>query len=197
MRAEIDSYSVSVVTSTHIEYVIDVQGFKRAYNEFVFKELAVVPLGEDVQPTVYLFDPPHDWSFLAPRYKCENSWLTRNYHGIHWQDGEIPYEEFQEILKSSVRGASKIYVKGLDKQKWLQNIISRVCNIEDLDCPSLAKLHIQKETPCSHHNLNICRNSNCAVLNAIALKRWLLNIRTGPAFTLYRENSLENKDLDY
>ena len=88
-----------------MEYVIDVQGFKRDYNEFVFKELAAIPLREDVRPTVYLFSSLQDWNFSAPRYKCENSWLTRNYHGINWQDGEIPYEEFEEILKSSVRGA--------------------------------------------------------------------------------------------
>lgn len=100
-----------------MEFVIDIQGFKKTYNEFVFKELAVVPLGEDVQPVVYLFEPPHAWNCLAPRYKCENFWLTRNYHGISWQEGEIPYQELEEILKSSTRGASKIYVKGLEKQK--------------------------------------------------------------------------------
>ena len=73
-----------------MEFVIDFQGFKRVYNEFVFKELAIVPLGENVQPIVYLFAPPHDWSYLPPRYRCENSWLTKNFHGLHWQDGEIP-----------------------------------------------------------------------------------------------------------
>ena len=194
-RARNGFHSVLILFDYDMEFVIDVQGFKKAYNEFVFKELAVVPLGEDVQPTVYLFGPPHDWNFLAARYKCENNWLTRNYHGINWQDGEIPYEEFEEILKSSVRGASKIYVKGLEKQKWLQNIISRVCNIEDLDCPSLTKLHGAKDIPCSHHNLHICKNSNCAVINAIALKRWLLNFHN--AFTFYKDKTLENSDIDY
>ena len=197
LRAETEFDSVSIATATDMEYVIDVQGFKRAYNEFIFKELAIIPLGEDVQPTVYLFGPPHDWNFLAPRYKCENNWLTRNYHEINWQDGEIPYEEFEEILKSSVRGAGKIYVKGLEKQKWLKNIISRVCNIEDLDCPSLSKLHGEKDSPCSQHNLYICPNSNCAVRNAIALKRWLINYHSRPAFTFYKDKTIDNSDLDF
>ena len=86
-----------------MEYIIDIQGFKKTYNEFVVKELAIVPLEDDVQPTVYLFGPAHDWNLLNPRYKCENNWLTRNYHGIKWHDGEILYEELEDILKSSVK----------------------------------------------------------------------------------------------
>ena len=70
-----------------MEYIIDIQCFKKTYNELVVKELVIVPLEDDVQPTVYLFAPPHDWNFLNPRYKCENSWLTKNYHAINWQDG--------------------------------------------------------------------------------------------------------------
>ena len=74
--------SVENFLPSKMEYIIDIQGFKRTYNEFVVKELAIVPLEDDVQPTVYLFGPPHDWNLLNPRCKCEKNWLTRNYHGI-------------------------------------------------------------------------------------------------------------------
>ena len=148
-----------------MEYIVDVQGFKKIYNIFVVKELAVIPLGEDVQPTVYVFQPPHHWHLLSARYKCENSWLTRNYHGMNWRDGEIPYDEFEDILKSSVRGAKKIYVKGLEKVWWLENIIPKVCNIEPLGCPSLTKLHKKGNNPCSNHNLEICSDSRCSTLD--------------------------------
>lgn len=170
-----------------MEYIVDVQGFKTAYNGFVVKELAVVSLGEDVQPIVYLFEPPHDWNFLAARYKSENSWLTRNYHGLDWRDGEVPYDEFENILKSSVRSANKVYVKGLEKVKWLENIIPKVCNIEALDCPSLAKLHEKNNEPCSNHNRKVCRDSNCAARNVIAVKKWLLNFYDEPAYSIYKE----------
>ena len=86
-----------------MEYIVDVQGFKRAYNEFVLTELAIISLLEEAQPTVYLFESPHDWNFLDARYKCHNKWLTKNYHGINWQDGEIPYKDLEDILKSSLR----------------------------------------------------------------------------------------------
>lgn len=179
-----------------MEFVIDVQGFKKTYNEFIFKELAIVPLGEDVQPAVYLFGPPHSWIFLTPRYQCQNKWLTRNYHGIFWDDGGIPYEEFEDILTSSTRGATKIYVKGSEKQKWLKTFLSNVVNIETLGCPSLTKLHSARDPPCTNHNREICYNSNCAARNAIALKKWLVNYYDAPTFTIYKENK-DPTDTDY
>lgn len=170
-----------------MEFVIDVQGFKTDFNEFVFKELAIIPLGEDVQPIIYLFKPPHDWSFLQPRYKCENSWLTNNYHGIEWQDGDIPYEELEEILRSATRNASKIWVKGLEKQKWINRFTENVCNIETLECPSLAKLHKVNDWICSNHNRQRCYHSNCAASNALVLKTWLIDYFNTPVYSIYKE----------
>lgn len=180
-----------------MEYIIGVQGFKKTYNSFVFKELAIIPLGEDVQPVVYSFGVSHDWNFLSPRYKFENKWLTKNYHGFCWQDGEIPYEEFEEIIKSSTRGAGTIWVKGLEKQKWLTPFLSNVQNIETLSCPPLSKLHQKTDDICSSHNQGICFNSNCAARNVIALKRWLIEFYDGPAFTMYKERVSESGDTVY
>lgn len=170
-----------------MEFVVDVQGFKTSWNEFIVKELAIVPLGEDVQPVVYLFKPPHDWNFLGARYKCENNWLYRNYHGLDWKDGEIPYDELNNVLKSAVRGAKKIYVKGLEKVRWLENIIPKVCNIEALGCPSLATLYKKDKKPCSNHNLDICREPHCAARNVIAVKTWFLHCYIAPTYSFYEE----------
>lgn len=182
-----------------MKYTVDVQGFKRAQNEFIFKELAIIPLEEDVQPCVYLFQPPHDWNFLAPRYKCENNWLTRNYHGINWQDGEIPYEEFETVLRSALIGAREVYVKGLEKQRWLKNFLKNVENLETLGCPSLTKLCKISDEPCSNHDLQICFKSHCAARNVLALKKWLLNFYDDPAVVTNKETEKEseNSDLDY
>lgn len=171
----------------NMEVIIDVQGFKKAYNEFIFKELAIVPLEEDVQPIVYLFEPPHDWNFLERRYKCENSWLTKNYHGIAWEDGDVPYAELEDILRSSTKDVVKIYVKGLEKQKWLNQFASNVFNIESLDCPSLTKLQQINDRICSNHNRKVCYNSNCAARNATILKKWLISYYKSPAFSMYKE----------
>ena len=141
---------------------------------------------------MHVFEPPHDWHLLSARYKCENSWLTRNDHGMNWHDGEIPYDEFEDILKSTVRIATKIYVKGLEKVTWLDNIIPKVFNIETLGCPSLAKLHVKENRSCSNHNLEVCRDSNCAVRNVIALKRWLLESWDAPVYSMYKETKAED-----
>ena len=180
-----------------MEYIIDIQCFKRTYNELVVKELAIVPLEDDVQPTVYLFAPPHDWNLLNPRYECENSWLTKNYHGINWQDGEILYDELEDIVKSSVRGASKVFTKGLEKRNFLRIFIPHIKNIEILGCPSLSKLQKMPDTACSNHHLTKCYKSNCAVRNAITLKKWLLDFYDTPAASMYREIKQDHDEVDF
>ncbi|XP_043485172.1 epsin-2-like [Leptopilina heterotoma] len=102
-------------------YVVDIQCFKRPYNEFVIKELAILPLQQDAHPLVYLFEPPYAWSRLPARYKCENRWLTNNYHGIDWAAGDVCYEELQPIIKEVLIGSSGSSKMPDDKLKTLQN----------------------------------------------------------------------------
>ena len=114
-----------------MEFVVDFQGFKRPINEFVFKEVAVTPLEDDSPPSVYLFEPPHEWNFLPAKYKSENTWLEHNYHGISWDRGDVPYEEVIEILQNHLRDASKVHVKGLEKKRLLEKIVPHVYNLEE------------------------------------------------------------------
>lgn len=159
-----------------MEFVVDFQGFKRPINEFVFKEVAVVTLEEDAIPAVYLFEPPHRWSYLPAKYKSENLWLEYNYHGISWNCGEVPYEEVHETLYNLLRDASKVHVKGLEKKKWLEKILSNVYNLEDLGCPSLRKLTENTEIVCTNHKRTW--GLHCAAHNVRALKTWLLESST-------------------
>ena len=103
-----------------MEYVVDIQGFKQPPNEFVVKELAIAPLYSNVKPGVYLFKPPIEWCRLPVKYKSQNCWLERNYHGLFWSSGEPPYEELENVLRSSPHDASVVYVKGLEKKQWLE-----------------------------------------------------------------------------
>ena len=163
-----------------MEFVVDVQGFKKPHNKFVFKELAVTTLGDDSQLSVFLFEPPFAWGSLPAKYKSENLWLERNYHGISWNSGEIPYYEFEETLRNILQDASKIHVKGLEKQRWLQKYFSNVYNIEDLGCPSLQKLYAY--LPCDNHD---CWESHvspcCAAKNVVALNNWLSELNKSSA----------------
>ena len=123
-----------------MKYIVDVQGFIRPMNVFTFKEVAITALEEDAVPFVYFFKPPYEWNSLSNKYKCANDWLTRNFHGLFWADGEIIYSDVKEVLQSVLKDATKVYVKGLEKKKWMSQLIPNVYNLEDLGCPSLFKL---------------------------------------------------------
>ncbi len=156
-----------------MEYVVDVQGFKRPLNAFTFKEIAVTPLGEeDAVPVVFLIQPPYSWDSLPIKFRCENSWLIRNFHGIPWEAGEIPYADVQEVLLSALQGATKVWVKGLEKKKWLGRLVPDVYNLEDLGCPSLSRLGNKKKW-CSHHAQ--CPQPVCAAHNVEVLKELMVS----------------------
>ena len=100
---------------------MDVQGFKANDNSLVFKELAILTLEEDAPPQVYLFRPPFDWNGLGNQQKSCNRWLELNHHGIPWSVGDISQREVRSILHKELGNASKVYVKGYEKIKWLEN----------------------------------------------------------------------------
>ncbi|XP_046411935.1 uncharacterized protein LOC124175580 [Neodiprion fabricii] len=55
-----------------MEFIVDVQGFRRPGPGFTPKELAVVSLNEDTNLSIFLFEPPYDWNYLLALFKCEN-----------------------------------------------------------------------------------------------------------------------------
>ena len=67
----------------------------------------------------FLFKPPYAWDKLLEKNKSENRWLEQNFHGLMWRAGSIPYDELSNTLRGVLDGA-EIYVKGLEKSKWLK-----------------------------------------------------------------------------
>ncbi|XP_043484246.1 uncharacterized protein LOC122512469 [Leptopilina heterotoma] len=157
-----------------MEFIVDVQGFKKPCNEFIFKELAIVPLESDAQPRVYLFEPPCAWNSLPGRYKSKNLWLTNNYHLIPWMAGDVCYDEVRTILQDALRGAKTIYVKGCEKKQWLEKYLMIVHNLEKIDCPAFKNIKTELlPLICTHH---IAQTENCAVNNVFKLRNWFLNV---------------------
>ena len=68
---------VPTVVTLKMKYIIDMQGFKQPGNDFVLKELAIVPFEEDAQPLIFLFKEPFPWKRLTDKYKRENTWLKK------------------------------------------------------------------------------------------------------------------------
>ncbi|KAK0075024.1 hypothetical protein PV326_011947 [Microctonus aethiopoides] len=70
------------------------QGFKWRNNEFIVEEFAMIQLdNKDDHRTRILFKPACKWDDLPRQYKATNSWVIHNYHGIQWDDDDIPYNK--------------------------------------------------------------------------------------------------------
>lgn len=167
------SFAIKTVT---MQYIVDVQGFKRPSNSFTFKEIAIIAIEEEAVPSVYVFEPPYKWISLPRKYRSKNTWTAFNYHGIPWEGGEIPYSEVQEVLRGALRNATKVYTKGKEKKRWLEKLIPHVHNLEDNGCPALSVLrHSYSDVSCNNHPL--CAEPICAASNVEYLRKWALKYK--------------------
>ena len=107
------------------EYVLDLQGSRRSLNLFFVKEAAMILVEKDAKPSVYFFQPPCKWKKLLHAEQSVNEWLERNLHGIPWEAGATPYCDVIKVFQDSLKDAAVIYVKGLEKKKWIQEILPR------------------------------------------------------------------------
>lgn len=158
-----------------MEFVVDVQGFKSPYNIFIFKELAVMRVVDNAQPAVYTFEPPYCWNIFKIEDKSANRWTEKNYLGIGWNSGDIPYNKLTQTLQNAVTGATRVYVKGAEKKKHIEQVLHstvEVVTLESLGCPPLRSLPRINCAPCHHHEL-LPTKSICAARNVQIIKDWL------------------------
>ena len=163
-----------------MEYIVDIQGFRLPINEFIIKELAILPVNdnnESARPFNFLFQPPCEWTSISSKYRNINRWLENNLHGITWTSGNVPYTLLKIILTKIFKNATKIYVKGLEKKNFLKCFVKKsikIIDLYELKCPPLQYLINESKgsIKCFHHNKNI-QNFDCALRNVILLKLWL------------------------
>lgn len=147
------------------------QGFSGNDNNFIPKEVTLYYNG--ISKT-FLFKPPYPWQDLNINKRKSVCWVTKNLHGLQWEDGKQPYKCLFDILNSFVLNkVCNIYTKGSKKAKFLRNLLK--CNIIDigeLGCCSLydEKAKMPDNIFCYHH---INNNKYCAKLNAYKLAEWL------------------------
>ena len=72
---------------------------------------------------VGVFFPPFPWKELSFKNKKTAAWLTRHYHGLRWDSGELPYSSLELILTSLFASYNIIYTKGLEKNKFFREKI--------------------------------------------------------------------------
>lgn len=149
-----------------MELILDFQGFKDNNNQFVIKELALVSMdGRCMQH--WLVRSPFQFNNLDPKYKRQSNWNTANYHGISWDHGDITIQDLHRHLAPMLDG-SVVYVKGLEKCKYIQEFFGS-CYVFDLeDYPSLRKLEDAGIYCFYHKNANFC----CSLNNVLRLFKY-------------------------
>lgn len=147
-----------------MEVIVDLQGFWKPKNTFVLKEVAILHSGA-TSPIVYQFAAPFPWRDLPLSYQRKIRWLERQYHGLRWTLGTLPYDTVKDVLTPLLRDVSRIYVKGHEKVAWLREHAdvdeNRVLDLEQWGCPSLPILRAEDQ------------RRACAAENVKLLAKWL------------------------
>lgn len=157
---------------SNMDYVIEIQGFRDIEDHFILKEVAILTLGHDYSGH-WIAAPPYPFTQLSTRAKHQNNWLSCYYHGIEWFEGDVPYKQVACNLREVARTARRIYTRGREKARLLQDITTRrIINLEEVSCPPFKKLP-SPDSYCFHHGVRKEAYFACALNNATILKIWL------------------------
>lgn len=157
--------------------IVDLQGFKDNTNNFIVKEFSFATKNmkfSDIIQSTCTFD-----DLSAPKQKSSN-WLTQNFHGITWYDGDIDVNELLHTIKP-IFSNKIVFIKGEEKVIWLKNLLrdslQKIVNVETLGC----NLNLQKNAEmfglmCSKHK-RMSHNLHCALNNVGKIFDWYLAYR--------------------
>lgn len=146
---------------------IDVQGFRGNSNNFIVKEIAIVFNANEF--INFIIKPPFEYKYLSSDKQKQVNWLTKNHHHLQWEAGSVTFRSVCKFIKANTMD-SCVYVKGVEKKKWIEEILhKKVFNIENMNCSNLKNL--EKQFPeCIRYN---CHNHGiCALQNAHLLLKF-------------------------
>ena len=150
--------------------VIDFEGFQLDSGYFIVKELAFCA---NNSVGLWTFQPPFPYNELPSIIKVQYSWVTRNLHRIHWNEGELPYTNLRNILNLLFELYPNVYVKGVQKKNFLEFLSGRTCfDLEDLNCPKIKQFE-KNNSKCSIHGADF---PHCAFSKAITFHTFLTNL---------------------
>lgn len=145
--------------------VVDFLSLRDFNGTFIVKELAININGSTGH---WIFKKPF---FVMSNDKTDrvNRWVTQKYHGMKMDEGDVPYTMLQPILLKYLSNVDFIYTKGLEKCRFLENILNRaVINLDDFECPK----HFQQKQKCLHHMFKQNDSLECAFQNCNSNYEW-------------------------
>lgn len=166
------------MTSTR-SLVLDIHCFFNNSLQYIVKEMAVYDLNHH-SGQHWIFKAPKNLDIYNAKARRANKWLTANSHGIHWEDGEVNYEDLSRILNRIASSYDIVYVKGQQKILFIESQIGNsICpqfvNVESMGCP---KFSILLEPLCIGYNCISHNQSDpryCTIYKTRAIVRWLLS----------------------
>jgi hypothetical protein len=111
---------------------------------------------------------------LTKSEKSQACWLKLHHHSFQWEDGYVSYNQARDLItKTIVTEPSLIYVKELEKKKWLCEILEddndlRIETIDAVyeDIARLKDLSVIGTLRCGYYT------KHCALQNVCNLYKW-------------------------
>lgn len=172
---------------------VDLQGFKAKRQTFIVKEFCLLDGGYQYHAII---KSPFKFDRLTDTYKRQANYLTKHFHGIPFDLGDISREQFTEVTFPRIK-ERRILVKGSEKVYWMKKVFQKkgeidCVNIEDLIWNWHVESHEEYEI-CEYHNLKFGWSPCvCALSNAIKIKEnWIsYSVLNTPAVDANDQNGL-------
>ncbi|KAL6258205.1 hypothetical protein P5V15_010133 [Pogonomyrmex californicus] len=163
---------------SNVPIFVDLQGFT-VQEKFMVKEMAILKNGKEL--THRIFSSRSD-NLLTKTEKSKACWIISNHHGLQWSDGDVAYRLSKHVIRNGVcdqsRDAPKrVYVKGLEKKKWLEEILG--CDVIadhdvivetiDADFEDIGRLSTLDDVRAFHCERHV---KHCAMENVCKLYDW-------------------------
>lgn len=149
---------------------VDIQGFKTIQNRFMCKEFCLVD-GEYKYHA--LVKSPYSFNKMPSRYQRNASWLTKHFHGLKYECGDIHIIELLQNTFPKLMNKT-VLIKGKEKVQWIQymyrNCGEITCvNVEDLDAYDWRLRREEPYEKCDYHNKG-WKDYRCAMASALELQ---------------------------
>ncbi|KAL6264249.1 hypothetical protein P5V15_004337 [Pogonomyrmex californicus] len=114
-----------LATISNVLVFVDLQDFT-VREKFTVKEVAILRNGKEL--THRVFREAIFWNLLTKAEKSRACWVTANHHGLQWSNSDVAYRFSKPVIQNGVCDQSRdaprrVYVKGLEKKKWLEEIL--------------------------------------------------------------------------
>ena len=142
------------------------------------KEACVVDITTNSILLHHIAKPPCARDFLSPNKQRESYWVTKHWHGLEWDQGDIKYNTLLDELRTCLQHRSIIYVKGLEKKKFVLQFLVKndtmdVIDTLEIGCPALNKTSEPSANTVLRCDQHKSAWHKCALANCSLLRAWL------------------------